>query len=90
MGEHRFGTHIAPTNLANSMTSEYSLIEVWTCLTDGISLRTLFIRSRLHSVNDPSGYGIGESFDLIQRHRVSLTTPKTTSIGAGKSQDVAA
>ncbi len=81
MGEHSFGTHIAPTNLANSMTSEYSLIEVWTRLTDGISRSTLFIRSRLHSVNDPSGYGIGETFDLIQRHRVSLTAPKTTSIG---------
>ena len=68
MGEHRFGTHIAPTNLANSVTSKYSLVEVWTRLTDRISLRTLFIRSRLHSVYDPSGYGIGERFDLIQRH----------------------
>jgi len=68
VGEHRFGTHIAPTNLANSVTSKYSLVKVWTRLANGISLCTLFIRSCLHSVNDPSGYGIGETFDLIQRH----------------------
>jgi len=90
VGKHRFGAHIAPTNLANSVTSEYSLVKVWTRLTDRISIRTLFIRSRLHSVNYPSGYGVGESFDLIQRHRVSLTSPKTTSIGVRKSRGVAA
>ena len=72
------------------MTTEHSLIEVCTRLTDGISRSTLFIRSRLHSVNDPSGYGIGESFDLIQRHRASLTALKTTSRGGQKSQDVVA
>ena len=68
MGEHRFGTHIAPTNLADSVTPEYSLVKIGTCLADGISLGTLFIRSRSHSVDDPGGYGIGKTLDLIQRH----------------------
>ena len=86
MGEHRFGAHITPTNFANSVTSEYSLVKIRTRLADGVSLCPLLIRSCLQSVNDPSGYGIGESFDLIQRHEVSLSSLKSSSIGGQQSR----
>ena len=86
MGEHRFGAHITPTNFANSVTSEYSLIKIRTRLTDAVSLRPLLIRSCLHSVDDPSGHGIGEAFDLSQRHGVSLSALKSSSIGGQQSR----
>lgn len=88
MGEHRFGAHITPTNFASPVTSEYSLVKIRTRLADGVSLCPLLIRSCLQSVNDPSGYGIGESFDLIQRHEVSLSALKSSSIGGQKRRVV--
>lgn len=88
MGEHRFGAHITPTNFANSVTSEYSLVKIRTRLADAISFRPLLIRSCLHPVNDPNGHGIGETFDLGQRHGVSLSALKSSSIGGQKSRDV--
>jgi len=87
VGKHRFGAHITPTNFASSVTSEYLLIKVLARLAKGISLCPLLVRSRLHSVNDPSGYGVGESFDLIQRHEVSLSALKSSSIGGQKRRD---
>ena len=86
MGEHRFGAHITPTNFANSVTSVYLLVKISTRLADAISLCPLLISGRLHPVNDPSGHGIGEAFDLSQRHGFSLSALRSSSIDGQKSR----